>query len=71
MPPSLLDTAIRVTPRARLWMFSSVTSSLRLPNSGSVIARKASIAGSMLTMSYLMPIASAQALASSSEWALV
>ena len=47
MWPNLLESAIRVRPRARAWMFSSVVSSPRLPKAPASMAPNAPIAGSM------------------------
>src|SRR5712671_3972773 len=51
MWPNLLESAIRVTPRARLCRFSSVMSGARPANCGASIAPKACIAGSIETVS--------------------
>ena len=65
MGPSLFEIAIRITPRIRAWMFSSVMSGGRPANRGSSIAAKPSTPGSIGTLSRRMPSASATAFASS------
>ena len=55
MGPSLLEIAIRITPRMRDWMFSSVVSGARLANTGASMWWKASTAGSIGTSSRRMP----------------
>ena len=45
--PNLFDSAIKVTPRMRAWMFSSVRSGRRPANGPASMASKAATAGSI------------------------
>ena len=62
---------MRISPRERDWMFSSVMSGARPAKAGARAAPNASIAPEMGMVSYGMPSILAQASASSRLWAEV
>ena len=68
--PNLFEYDIKIVPRIRACIFSSVTSSARSLKTGSIVRRRASKQSFIGTISYFMPRLLARSSASLTEWSV-